>query len=238
LKKSKTNKYNNVHIIDHTLIFKGYEDYLPTFNSLSIESCIFRIPNLSEHFIYFNDDVFLINDTKPENFFVGGLPLIRGEWTKFDENKLHKRIKKPRKGHRNAQQFTAKIVGISKYFRFRHTPHPVRKSTFQSFYKAHNDLFIKNISYKFRNPNQYIPQGLANHLEIKKKSCYFDSDYRLLYFRSYRKPFYWYKFKLHFRGKNALFMCAQSLNQSPKYILTYILNWLNQRINSNPSKSA
>lgn len=38
-------------IIDH--------DYLPTFNSHVIEANLHKIPNLSEHFIYFNDDVFV-----------------------------------------------------------------------------------------------------------------------------------------------------------------------------------
>jgi len=33
--------------------------YLPTFSSPSIESQIYKIKNLSEYFIYFNDDVFL-----------------------------------------------------------------------------------------------------------------------------------------------------------------------------------
>ena len=40
-----------IRIIDHTDIFKGYEQYLPTFNSLAIETMLYRIPDLSEYFI-------------------------------------------------------------------------------------------------------------------------------------------------------------------------------------------
>ena len=48
-----------VEIVDHREIFRGYEDFLPTFNSLSIETMLYRIPGLSEHYVYFNDDVFI-----------------------------------------------------------------------------------------------------------------------------------------------------------------------------------
>lgn len=49
-------------------------EYLPTFNSHVIEWNLHRIEGLAEHFVYFNDDVFLIRDTKPEDFFKDGVP--------------------------------------------------------------------------------------------------------------------------------------------------------------------
>ena len=48
--------------------------YLPTFSSNCIELNLHRIKGLSEHFVYFNDDVFLINNVTPEFFFKKGLP--------------------------------------------------------------------------------------------------------------------------------------------------------------------
>lgn len=50
------------------------EKYLPTFNSHTIEWNFYRIKGLSEHFVYFNDDVFLIRETRPEDFFLEGKP--------------------------------------------------------------------------------------------------------------------------------------------------------------------
>lgn len=47
---------------------------LPTFNSQAIELCLHRIEELSEKFIYFNDDMFLNNTVIPEDFFVQDLP--------------------------------------------------------------------------------------------------------------------------------------------------------------------
>lgn len=50
------------------------KEYLPTFSSHPIELNLHRIKELSEHFIYLNDDYFVINETSPEDFFVDGLP--------------------------------------------------------------------------------------------------------------------------------------------------------------------
>ena len=86
-------EYPTVFIIDHKTIFEGYHQYLPTFNSLSIESLLFKIPNLSEHFLYFCDDFFLANKIKVEDFFIEENPVIRGKWTKFYEDIFHKKIK-------------------------------------------------------------------------------------------------------------------------------------------------
>ena len=50
------------------------EKYLPTFNSNAIELNLHRIDKLSNQFVYFNDDMFLINKTKKTDFFKNGLP--------------------------------------------------------------------------------------------------------------------------------------------------------------------
>ena len=42
---------------------------LPTFNSHAIESALHKVPDLAEHFVYFNDDFFLGRPLRPEAFF-------------------------------------------------------------------------------------------------------------------------------------------------------------------------
>ena len=49
-------------------------EYLPTFCCQAIEWNLHRIPGIAENFVFFNDDVFMINHTKPEDFFVDDLP--------------------------------------------------------------------------------------------------------------------------------------------------------------------
>ena len=50
------------------------QEYLPTFSSCTIELFMHRIQGLSEHFVYFNDDMYLNAPVKPEHYFKNGLP--------------------------------------------------------------------------------------------------------------------------------------------------------------------
>ena len=49
-------------------------DYLPTFSSRCIDLNLHRIGGLSERFVYFNDDTFLLRPVRPSDFFRRGLP--------------------------------------------------------------------------------------------------------------------------------------------------------------------
>lgn len=57
-----------IEVVDHSEIFPD-RACLPTFNSHAIEANLHRIPGLSEHFVYFNDDVLLLNPCNPLDFF-------------------------------------------------------------------------------------------------------------------------------------------------------------------------
>lgn len=50
------------------------KEYLPTFSANSIENNLFRIKGLSENFVFFNDDFYLIKNTKKTDFFKNNLP--------------------------------------------------------------------------------------------------------------------------------------------------------------------
>ncbi len=67
---------DKIQIIDHQEIIP--QEYLPSFNSEFIELFLDRIPGLSEHFLYLNDDFFVINYLNKEYFFSSsGTPKIR-----------------------------------------------------------------------------------------------------------------------------------------------------------------
>ena len=65
-------EHSKLHIVNH----KAYipVEYLPTFSSHPIELNLHRIPDLSEHFVYFNDDMFLNAPITPDFFYYKGLP--------------------------------------------------------------------------------------------------------------------------------------------------------------------
>lgn len=63
-----------LNIVKHTDYIP--EKYLPTFNSHTIELNMNKIPGLAEHFVYFNDDMFITKPVEPTDFFApNGLPM-------------------------------------------------------------------------------------------------------------------------------------------------------------------
>ena len=65
-------EHPKLHIVNHRDYIPA--EYLPTFSSHPIELNMHRIPGLSEHFVYFNDDMFLNGPVTPDFFFHKGLP--------------------------------------------------------------------------------------------------------------------------------------------------------------------
>lgn len=65
-----------LHVVKHSDFIP--KEYLPTFNSHTIEMNIHRIPGLAEQFVYFNDDMFILHPMKETDFFKDGLPCSYG----------------------------------------------------------------------------------------------------------------------------------------------------------------
>lgn len=236
--KSNVKKYTNVVIIDHKIIFEEKEEFLPTFNSRSIETNLFKIPKLSEHFVYFNDDMFLIKETNLNDFFINGLPVLRGKWNSLQEDRWLKNVfyklpDKTRANHRKGQELGAKILRFKKFYKFSHTPYPLRRSTFINFFKENGNLETQNSKYKFRHYKQFIPQSLINHIEIKNKTCVLKKNHKLVFIQNYKKNLSNLKIKLKLAeyNNNKVFLNLQGLNQCPEEKLTFILNWLKKITN-------
>ena len=66
-------EHPKLHIVFHADYMP--EEYLPCFSSHPLELNLFRIEGLAEQFVYFNDDMFLIGRTDPEDFFICGKPV-------------------------------------------------------------------------------------------------------------------------------------------------------------------
>ena len=167
---------NKVKVVDHKEIFKGYEKYLPTFNIRSIDAVLHRIEDLSETFVYFNDDVFLINKICEEDWFVKNKAVLMGKWAKsYSINPLKvlsgtfKKLLGLRPSFNASQSKAANISGFKKeYFKSYHTARPQIKSIIKDFYNKNPKTLIDQIKYKFRNYNQFMPYSLCWHLLIKE----------------------------------------------------------------------
>jgi len=244
LKDLALKKNIDLLLVDHKVIFKGYEDCLPVFNASSIESMVFRIPELAEHFVYFNDDTFLMRKTSIEDFFIQGKPIIRGKWQSFYEDQFFRKNYYLLVGDKNKkesfnkvsinqmQQNSAKIAGLSNYVKKHHVPAAIRKSTLEKFFK-NNDILRDNVKYRFRDQSQFVLASMSNHLEIKNNTYIYEKESKLTYidFGSY-KFFLMLKLKLYWHkvSKRKLFMCCQSLELADQDKLDYILNWIDNRL--------
>jgi hypothetical protein len=176
-----------IKIVDHKEIFAGYEHILPTFNSLAIESMLWRIDGLSEHFIYFNDDVFLTAPLEPHDVFIGGNPVLRGKWV--DHSGLgaspdHQ--SDPTLFHDFMQLNAAALLGFSpaRIFASAHVVHPMRRSVFADLFARFYARFVDNIGYRFRDVSQFQPQSLHNSACILSEACVIQSKVDHLHSRT------------------------------------------------------
>ncbi len=239
-----------VRLIDHRIIFAGYEQVLPTFNIRSIMTVLWRIPGLAEHFLYLNDDFFLIQPVKPEDFFRDQMIVIRGQWRPMEDVRLIARLRSfwfkyvsasrqqkllDRAKHREAQKNSARLAGFTdKYFWIRHEPHPWRKSTISNFFDQHQDLFERNLAPKLRQPNQFICEALAAYLELNSGTALIEDALMALKIdppdqseKELRKMI-----DQADRDPSCAFICVQSLEKAPPALHQHIVAWLNRRIGS------
>lgn len=65
-------EHPKLHVVRHEDYIP--REFLPTFNTNAIELSLHKIKGLSEHFVYFNDDMFLLGPVRETDFFRDGLP--------------------------------------------------------------------------------------------------------------------------------------------------------------------
>ena len=139
-------KHPKIHIVDHTEIMP--EDTLPTFNALALETCIHKIKNLSEYFLYANDDMLFANPTKPEYFFTtNNLPIIRTR-EKFTNQIINSHI------YFQSLKYSYELLYEKFGFLYSECPHHVidsyKKSTIIECINQFEEYFNDTAHHKFR----------------------------------------------------------------------------------------
>ncbi len=168
-------------LIDHSDYIPN--EYLPVFNSSLIEMYLHKIPNISEHFVYFNDDFYIINHLSPERFFSNGLPndiaTFRfnsglGLWSKclknnikiinerFDKKEVIKRDydKWYNKEYGSKANLTKLLSWYNKFTTLR-TPHnaqPYLKKTFEEVWEYAGDRLSAVSKNRFRHRTDYTQE--------------------------------------------------------------------------------
>ncbi len=182
--------------------------YLPTFSSHTIELNLHRIKNLSERFVYFNDDIFLTAPTSPDYFFKKGKPcdtaalnciyfgkdsagsfcgadiaLINSNFSKKQTIKAHPEIWfSPKNGIKNIIR-TALLCPWPWFpgIYYQHGANSFLRSSFNEVWKKEYDALHNTCTHKFRK-NGDTNQWIVKFWQIASGNITVRSD---RYFRCY-----------------------------------------------------
>ena len=241
-----TPQQNKLKLVDHRDIFRGYEQFLPTFNSMTIESMLWRINGLSDHFIYLNDDCSMIRPVTQDDFFRGNKIVLRGHWRRQSNRAWSHYFRKLsdvflKKSHdsvtkdpfRTVQEKSAQLAGCNThFFQLPHAPFPLRKASFEDCFFNYREAFKQNLSYATRNAQQFWALSLVQHLEIKQKNVVFDHSLKAITVNGacHSLNKIQHRLALAERKRNVAFICMQSMDVAPKSTQTIMLEWLKKNI--------
>ncbi len=153
-----------VIIVDQNTLFEGYEQYLPVFNSIAVETMMWRIPDLSEEFIYMNDDFFFTGSSRKEDLFRDGKVVCYSSRFPSAVMKVLRAIRLRKNNHK---RFTykdsllngAEMIGWRHFFYLPHEPHPILKSVLEEYLTGHPESIRRNVRHRFRDNEQFNVQG-------------------------------------------------------------------------------
>ena len=161
------------------------KEYLPTFNSHTIELNIHRIQGLADQFIYFNDDNFIIAPVSEKRFFRNGLPcdmavsnvlspndngidgIIMNNLVIINRHFEKSKVLKKNRGKWFNPRYKSQLYRTFVLYPWRlftgfvdpHMPNAYLKSTFSEVWKAEPDILDNTCKSRFRectNVNQYL----------------------------------------------------------------------------------
>ena len=166
-----------IQIVDHSEILPA--ESRPCFNSALIEHFLFRIPGLSEHFLYANDDMLLNRPTKPETFFKpDGFPIIRMNRKRFKKFRLWFREKvmgKKLNNHVRLIANAAKLVenkyGIYVGSRTHHNIDAYNKSDYERVHNIFKDDIASTLTHHIRD-NKDIERQIYSYVPLIEKRAH------------------------------------------------------------------
>ncbi|CAM5569560.1 exopolysaccharide phosphotransferase [Streptomyces avidinii] len=155
----------DITVIDHREL--STEPAAPAvFNSHAIESRLHHIPGLAEHFLYFNDDIFLGRPQRPQNYFLpSGLPKVFHDWRAVDPGS--------RAGddvftssQKVTRQAVEEAVGRTYPHILAHTPYPLTRSAFTRVEELLPGRLAATARSVFRSADDIAPVTLTAHLAL------------------------------------------------------------------------
>jgi hypothetical protein len=237
-----------VVVVDHKQLFKGYEDCLPVFSSRSIETMLPFIPNISEQFLYLNDDFFMINPSSRSDYFIvdGQLQSIwRGRWV--DERSVRSRFKRiltrlSRLGgysFSNSDGFVGRraersMMGehyLKRYFSMAHAPYPIDRDLMKKML-AFTGLMKQNIQFKFRSEKQFQPLTFLAHTGFDNDQAVLGpNDWRYISCLRHSDQIIRNRLEMCKSDRTIKSLCVQSLDSASLFSNGLISDFLNEKLN-------
>lgn len=152
-----------VTVVSHQDIWSD-EGILPTFNSHAIEAHLHRIEGLTEHFIYFNDDVFLGQDCGPELFFeANGIQRVFQSRALIPDGPPRPGEVASESAGKNARALVEKLVGRRIRTKLNHAPFALRRSVSAEIWERYQPEVQETVRSVFRRMGDLTVSG-ALHL--------------------------------------------------------------------------
>lgn len=162
-----------IGIVNHTDIIP--KEYLPTFNSEAIETCIANIPDLSEYFLYANDDMFFASAIKQNYFFdKNGNPYVDIKKQSWSKDEINKSL------YKSSYIYTVSLLKktllnvVNNYENFCscHCIDAYRKSHFIECKEYFSEDFLHTMKKKFRVPSS-VQRSIVGYYMVEKKNAIF-----------------------------------------------------------------
>lgn len=153
-------------IVDHREIAPD-PAVLPVFSSNAITTWLHRIPGLSEHYLYLNDDMFFGRPVDPSLFFTGGglcrvfpgrTPRPFGPPDPADPPHVNL--------SRNIRALIEEAFGRTFVHAIRHTPYPQRVSIHQEMEARFGDAYRRTASHRFRHHEDIAGDQLFHYYAL------------------------------------------------------------------------
>lgn len=170
-----------IHLVNHKDFIPA--EFLPTYNSVVIERYMYRIEGLAEHFVYFNDDFYIIDKLSPERFFKNGLPCdiavfaYNPSWSQwyvriknnirlinrhFDKKEVmrrwHDKWFDKSYGSKARWNYLLRFYGKFVTLRVPHNAQPYLKKTFEEVWAAEEAELTRTSVNRFRALDDYTPE--------------------------------------------------------------------------------
>lgn len=142
---------DGITVVDHRDIFP--EGVLPVFNSHAIETRLHHIPGISDHYLYFNDDVFVGRPVTPEAFFhPSGVMRVPVSPLKIGVGKPHAEETATNSASKNVRRLLMEKFGALTTNNFMHTPLPQQRKTLLELEEMFSEDIARTTASRFRSP--------------------------------------------------------------------------------------